>query len=346
VTLCKQIKSRLSIRQAASLLGIDLPDRDGRKFHSPFRPDNSPSCEVFRDHIVDRSTDERFDVIDVFGMAKGISSAEAIKGLAGILQIVGDTPASPFQQPKPTTEAEAAERGRKRAAWPQFEQPCRGEVRQIAGLRGLSPEGVQLAADRDLLWCVDLAEGRGWIVTDATRRNAQARRMDGKPWERIKAKAWTLPGSEASWPVGLREAAPFPAIALVEGGPDLLAGLHLAWCADAEDRIAVVSILGAGNRIPDQALPAFTGHHVRIFGHADEPGQKAGQRWARQLAGAGVTVTGFTFAGLVQSDGSPVNDLNDFASIDPDRWKAEHERIESAFNFAFHTPDNQPNRKP
>ena len=74
-------------------------------------------------------------------------------------------------------------------------------------------------------------------------------------WARIgDKKAWTLPGSEAAWPIGLREASSFSAIALVEGGPDLLAMFHLAWSAGVEDRIAAVAMMGAGYRIPEDAF--------------------------------------------------------------------------------------------
>jgi len=128
--------------------------------------------------------------------------------------------------------------------------------------------------------------------------------MDGKPWERIEAKAWTLPGSEAGSPIGLREASAFPAIGLVEGGPDLLALLHLAVACGVEDRVAPVAILGAGNSLPAEALPFFAGKRVRIFPHADEPGMEAAKRWARQLRQVAEKVDGFGFES---------GDLNDFA---------------------------------
>ncbi|MEI6279086.1 MAG: hypothetical protein WCQ16_06860 [Verrucomicrobiae bacterium] len=313
-------------------MNIEMP-RDGRKFSSPFRFDKSPSCTVKGDVFTDWSTGEHLDQIDFFAAAKGIPGPEAIRDLARIFQIVGDLPA---RLPVPPRQADTDERktkAQKREAWAALETPSRGEIRLIAELRGLSPEGVQLAADRGLLWCADSREGRSWVLTDSRRINAQGRLLSGAKWA-AGMKSKTLPGSEAAWPVGLRETSDFRAIVLVEGGPDLLAGLHLAWCADAEDCIAVVAILGAGNRIPDQALPAFAGKNVRIFPDADEPGQKAGQRWARQLAEAGVAVSGFSFAGLVQSDGSPVKDLNDFCHLDPNQWEGERERIESAFNFS------------
>ena len=109
-----------------------------------------------------------------------------------------------------------------------------------------------------LLSCADSREGRAWIITDSRRRNAQAA---PDIWPTMGAhrrmKAWTLPGSQAAWPIGLREASSFSAIALVEGGPDLLAALHLAWCAGVEDRVAPVAMLGASNRDSRRCLAVF-----------------------------------------------------------------------------------------
>ena len=40
------------------------------------------------------------------------------------------------------------------------------------------------------------------------------------------------------------------------------------------------------------------------------------ERWAAQLASAGADVDAFSFAGLVQTDGKPVKDLNDSLLMD------------------------------
>ena len=73
-------------------------------------------------------------------------------------------------------------------------------------LRGLSAEGVAIAGERGLLFCADTEEGRTWVITDSRRLIAQARRMDGKPFEHIGGhKAWTLPGSIGALPIGLYE---------------------------------------------------------------------------------------------------------------------------------------------
>jgi hypothetical protein len=182
-----------------------------------------------------------------------------------------------------------------------------------------------------LLFCANSQEGRTWIVTDGQRKNAQARRLDGRIWERLDKKAWTLPGSVASWPIGLREAVPYPAIALVEGGPDLLAALHLAWCAGREDRIAPVAILGASLVIPAPVLPLFAGKHVRLFAHLDKSGLKAERCWFQQLKNAGALVDRYNFGGFVTVDGKAVTDLNDFVSVSVDQWEEDRQAIEEAF---------------
>ena len=85
-------------------------------------------------------------------------------------------------------------------------------------------------------------------------------------------------------------------------------------------------MLGASLSIPEDALPLFAGKRVRIFGHADDAGRKAAQRWATQLQSVGVDVDAFNFAGLVQVSGSPIKDLNDALFADAKSF-AELERI-------------------
>ena len=50
------------------------------------------------------------------------------------------------------------------------------------------------------------------------------------------------------------------------------------------------------------------------------------ERWAAQLATVGADVDAFSFAGLVQKDGKPVNDLNDSLLMDGAAF-AQAERI-------------------
>ncbi len=237
-------------------------------------------------------------------------------------------PYDPFKD-----EAKAA----KRALWPAFEVPAPAEIEKIAKLRGISLQGVGLAAKMGLLFCADSTEGRAWLITDSRRVSAQARRLYGQRTGGHKARS--LPGSIGAWPIGLREARDFPAVALLEGGPDLLAAFHLAWCGGRENIIALVAILGASNRISEGALALFAGKQVRVFPHMDAHGKKAGERWARQLQAVDVAVDGYSFEGLPRADGSPVGDLNDFVHVWPEQWGDEGPLIEEAFVFGPPPPE-------
>jgi len=335
-SLLMEAKARLTIPMLWQVL--NLSGKPGRECFCPFHDNrNSKAASVFERggetffNCFGGCVDKAVDSAGFLALHLGVSNGEACRRLIEMAGVLPPVPQIPRQEKR---ETEAEEKARKRAGWPKFEVPTKVETRAIADLRNLGPEAVGILADRGLLWCVDSAEGRAWVVTDGSRRNAQARRMDGKPWARIGAKAWTLPGSEAGWPVGLREAFPFLAIALVEGGPDMLAAVHLAWCAGVENEVAPVAMLGAANRIPDEALTLFSGKRVRIFGHADEPGQAAAARWAGQLVGLGCDVDGYSFTGLLQSSGPEVDDVNDFANLDVDQWETLRHEVEEAFTFA------------
>ncbi len=198
------------------------------------------------------------------------------------------------------------------------------EMTQIAHLRGWQYfVGLQLLADRGLLFYGDVFDdGRtwpAWVITDATHRNAQARRLDGKPWQGIGgAKAKTLPGCDPSWPIGCAEIGDRHFVMLCEGQPDFAAALLVAWWEKMD--VAPICITGAGNSIHTDALSLFAGKHVRIAVHTDDQGREAGKRWAHQLWLARATrVDGFDFGGLEQRDGQPVKDLADFAKgLDPE----------------------------
>jgi hypothetical protein len=197
--------------------------------------------------------------------------------------------------------------------------PAGRHFSDLASLRGISIEGVRLAYERGLLQ-FGLHQGRAaWFILDGSRRVAQARRMDGRAWT-ANAKAWTLRGSQAAWPVGVAESAPFATVAFCEGSPDLLAAHHFIWTENREQDCAAVAIFGGAN-INADALRHFEGKRVRIFRHVDATGDAATNRWAKQIADAGADVDAFNFAGLRQADGSPVEDLNDCARVHADDFE-------------------------
>ena len=65
-------------------------------------------------------------------------------------------------------------------------------------------------------------------------------------------------------------------------------------------------------------MPLFAGKRVRIYPHADEPGQKAARQWGDQLRAAGAEVDAFDLSGLRKADGNAVKDLNDCCLIHPE----------------------------
>ena len=220
-------------------------------------------------------------VIDLHMSLRGIDEGAAMRELSREFSPAdkSNKPSAKMPQPQavakydPLTDKEKA---RQRQSWPAFETPTRAEIATIATQRDLSLEAVEIAAERGLLFCTDWKEQRAWAITDSTRFAAQVRRLDGGDWD--CGKAQSLFGTIGNWPVGTHEAQPFPAIALVEGGPDLLAAFHLAWIetstpetlalgkgVDVLGHLGFVAMLGAAADIVDAALPLFAGKRVKIF---------------------------------------------------------------------------------
>ena len=172
--------------------------------------------------------------------------------------------------------------------------PCTpADVAALSRLRGVSPDAVRMAEDRGLLLFAESREGRSWIVADSSRWIGIARRMDGRGWECLGgAKARMLRGTWASWPIGIREAESFPAIALVEGGPDLLAAFHFAIEQDVAGLVAPVCMASSGISFPVDVLPRFEGKRARVFLDNDPAGAAAFVRWSDQMREAGAAVDG------------------------------------------------------
>jgi hypothetical protein len=267
----------------------------------------------------DFATGEGGDAVDFFQRATGLSRKATYRKfieLAG-----GRFPFAPRAARPQPRQADS----KPKPTFPNFNKGTAADLQLLADQRNLSVEGLELARERGLLWFATLKDCPAWIVTDSARVNAQARRMDGQEWEHIGAKPRTLPGALASWPIGITESQNSPAIPLCEGGPDLLAAFHFIHCESRESSCAPVAMLGAAQHIHPDALPLFAGKRVRIFGHDDEAGRLAVERWAAQLATVGADVDAFNFVGLWRTDGEPVKDLNDCTSIHADDFESERQ---------------------
>lgn len=322
----EEAKSRLTIPEVWQRLS--LPGNPKASCKSPFRQDRKPSFGVFNQgrNFKDHATGEGGDVVDFVAIALNLDKSDAAKWVcheAGTLD--GDKPVV-THKPAPILPPLTLEPEKPIAFPPDIHVGSEAEIAALARLRGLMPQAVQIASDRGLVFFATGHDSQGpvkiWILTDATRRNAQARRMDGKPWQSIGAKAKTLSGSRAGWPVGLSDAdkPERRAVFLVEGGPDLLAAFDLILCAGLPlDKITVCAMLGAGQNLPEEAAEIMSGKAVWMFPHADEAGERSVEAWSTPIRTKGRKVGVFRVGGLnlQDQDGKPIKDLND-ACLSPD----------------------------
>jgi hypothetical protein len=335
-TRIEEAKARFTIPALWRM--FNLRGDPGSPCHSPFREDRSPSFSVFDKgrRWIDHATAERGDAIDFLAKIKGIANPEAFTELLRLVKNVhqsAKTNHSPARtEPRPGPDLHG------------IELCSPSDLLEIAMLRSIPVVGLRLARERKLLFAYsDPYQGRCWGITDDARRNAIYRRLDGKRFhfrepqedkkEGPKSRNWK--GSEASWPIGIAQSSGFPAIALCEGMPDFLAAFWLAYAGAVESLVAPVCMTGAACRIHEDALPMFRGKRIRLFGHADEAGQYAIERWAEQLSAIQADADGFFFEGLVKADGSPVKDLNDFLLADHKQSGCAIEILTGAFDFAL-----------
>jgi hypothetical protein len=322
-------KERMGIREVGAIL---FPDwTPGKLCRRPWGKDSHLSFSVSKDFRLwnDFAEGDGGDQVSFIARAMGISESDAAREFLKMEGGAGSgAVAAPLRPVSPAPE-------RVKPDLPLFVEGSPDDRKRLAKLRGLSSEAIEAAIARGLLRFCDSREGPAWVVTDRERWAAQARRLDGGRWKRLQGqpKAWTLAGSRASWPLGWSDAVRRERVALVEGGPDMLAALHHAGASDCMDAVGVVGMIGAACKIPDECLPSFAGLPVRVFVHADAAGMKAARKWAAQVAEAGAVVSGFDFTGMLRADGSPVNDLCDMAGIGADSWEAHRELVEAAMRF-------------
>lgn len=304
---------------------------------SPFREDRAPSfsissCGMFWQ---DFGTGENGDAVSFIEKATGLSTKGACKKLLEMAQ------GGRFLTPRKYLQLAPKLRQKFRPILPEnFHKGTDFELETLSKLRSLSLEGLIKASELGILRFGTIKGHSASFVVDQPISpciNAQARRLDGKPWDHLEGspKAWTLPKSRASWPIGIHQAQECSKILFVEGGPDLLAACHFS---HDRDDIGRVAMLGAALSIPADALHLFAGKKILFFPHVDEAGQKAVERWASQLKGYCSDIKSFDLSGLTRLQPQhanaeiPVKDLNDCTTLSPhlsedaiSLWRAIHE---------------------
>lgn len=306
-----------------------LKGKPGSSCPSPLRRDLKPSFSIYDEgrRWHDFGTGEGGDAVDFVAKVEGLDMSAAARRL---IQWHRDGPAagagSGAVMPsgvdgEASAAVDRAEKAKRRSTWPPFRPLSADERRQLAGLRHLDPGAINLACDHGLLLALDSREGTAWVITDRLRVNAQARRLDGLRWHCLpgEPKAWTLPGSEAAWPIGPSGVGPRADILLLEGGPDLLAGFQLVIDAGAAGRVTPVALMGASLKLGGSTIDRFWGRRVILCPHIDASGHglEAARRWAIQLRGTAGSLDWIDLSGLRRADGSPVKDLCDLMSRGP-----------------------------
>lgn len=248
----------------------------------------------------DFSSKEKGDMLGLWSAARGLSLKDAYIEAAEFLSIPIESEPKAHSQSWTTIQREMG-------------TGTEHDLTDLAKLRHLpSVDGLRAAIDHRILFFGpvqdDNATHHSWLITDDSRRAAQARRMDGQPWAN-GGKAKTIHGTEARWPIGSANAAKLD-IALVEGGPDLLAAYTAASQLGLIDQIQPVSMIGSGMKIHPEAVAFIANRTVWLFPHDDKnlAGLQGAVDWTQRLTKAGCTVIPFDFAPY------GVKDLNEFVS--------------------------------
>lgn len=249
---------------------------------------------------------------------------KCVRGCTGseIYALAGAGPGQEFVWP-----GERRVAGPRRTRFPWTMSPLDADLEKIRALRRWpSIDGLRSLAKRGLLRVGHVFDDGNfawsWIITDSSKRNAQARRFDGAGWPGIAhAKAKTIPGvPDAAWPIGAADIRPGQTIVACEGQPDFCAVLVLAHDEGLDpEMLAPVCITGAGLAISRDALPRFAGHNVVIPYHHDEhdAGLTAAHRWTAEFYAAGAhNVTLIDLRALVPT--APIKDLADYGAL-PER---------------------------
>jgi len=306
-----ELKKLYRIKDAWRDLG--LPGRPGKTCRSPFpgehrHGDRNPSFSVYEEGLKFKNfaTGETGDVFDLVAKVKGLDNPEAIRW-------VRERTGSPVIQGRQTERNEEPDLLR-------LGEP--GELQQLGAQRGFSVESLQYLQQGGFLRFGQLWRKPMWCLRDKRRELHEYRRLDGRPWPASgtlsKRKAHCR-GRGKNWPLGILEACKHNTIVMVEGAPDFLAAHHFALAEGKLDSLGIVAVLGAANRLAEEALSLFKGKSIWIYPHRDEAGWKAAIQWAQEIKQAGaLEVLGFDLSGITLTDGTSGKDLADLARIDAD----------------------------
>jgi hypothetical protein len=285
--LFKQARETLTIFQAWEMLGLQGEPKANCR--SPFRDEKSPSFTIYENGTKWKDHGEQIggDVVEFIKHAIGGDYAEVrewLQARIGMMEAPRTTVKASVKAKRieyPTTTTEGVERH-----W-----------RALARSRNLNQITVEFLAKFGMVKFMHHEEKNCFIVTDATNRNAEIRRLDGQPFGTGK-KAFPLAGVDKSWLIGaeILKHAPDANVLLVEGATDFLTAwdlnvLYRKQLGRTAPKWTPVSLLGAACKaLHPECAALLAGRHVRIVPDGDKAGDDMRDHWTALLQGIGCSV--------------------------------------------------------
>lgn len=289
--LFAEARVRFTVQNCWEMLG--LPGEPKLSCRSPFREDCTPSFSIHSDGSAwtDHGTGEGGDVIEFIRRAIKGDHRTVREWLSGKIEFRNFTEATLTS--KPAKDA----RPRRVIQWPgNLIEGTQATWDGFAKRRGLTPPAVHVMVAAGILRFCMIEGAKCYVVTDAIRRAAEIRRIDGRPFG--GSKAYPLPGVDKSWLPGaamICAATPEASLLMVEGATDLLTAIDL-YTRYKRDLAGVhswvpVALLGAGcKNLSPECSALMRGRHVRIVPDADPAGDKMREHWTELLRRNACTV--------------------------------------------------------
>lgn len=281
-----EARHQLTITDAWVALG--LPGSPKPSCRSPFRDERSPSFSIFDDGKgwKDHGSGEGGDVVEFIRHAIDGDHKDVRNWLAARL-----TPgAATSTTPKPSATI-------KQINWPsKLTEGDRATLKAFAASRGLTFPAVYVMTKAGILRFTIIHGNECFVITDASGRCAEIRRMDGKLFG--DKKQYKLAGVNKQWLPGLdllRTAPKFTAVIITEGATDLLSACDLYSRYRREfggkNSWQPAALLGAECKtLHPEAAQLIRGRHVRLVPDADPAGDKMADHWTALLRKVGCSV--------------------------------------------------------
>lgn len=293
--LFAEARDKFTITDAWKMLGLDGEPKSSCK--SPFREDRHPSFSIFDGDKAwcDHSTGIGGDVVEFIRHAIGGDHKDVRQWLQE--RIGGNPRTSPrnglvkvASKPQPVLKKEIE--------WPAFPEEGNEELwSEFAASRKYSFPAVHAMVQSGILRFLRMKAGlKCYVVTDASYRAAEIRRLDGKPFG--EHKAYPLSGVDKSWLPGtelLRDAPKNTAILITEGATDLLTAIDIyskfRRNHGGKNSWQPIALLGAGCKtLHPEAAALIKGRRVRLVPDGDAAGDVMADHWTGLLRKIGCHV--------------------------------------------------------